>query len=265
MATVSLHDLHKAFGEVEIIKGVDLDIKDREFVVFVGPSGCGKSTLLRMIAGLEEITSGELLIDGERANDVPPGRAWARHGLPDLRALPAHECGRQHGVQPAAGRSVQGAALPEGARGGARSCSSSRCSIASRARSPAASASASRSAGRSCASRRCFCSTSRSRTSTRRCACRCGWSSPELHEALNATMIYVTHDQVEAMTLADQIVVLNGGIVEQAGTPLELYHHPSQPVRRRLHRLAQDELPGREGRRGVARGRDGGAAGWSAS
>ena len=66
-----------------------------------------------------------------------------------------------------------------------------------------------------------------------------------LHESLNATMIYVTHDQVEAMTLADQIVVLQGGVVEQAGTPLELYHHPEQPVRRGLHRLAQDELPRR--------------------
>ena len=72
MATVTLRDLHKSFGEVEIIKGVDLDIEDREFVVFVGPSGCGKSTLLRMIAGLEEITSGVLAIDGERVNDVPP-------------------------------------------------------------------------------------------------------------------------------------------------------------------------------------------------
>ena len=72
MATVTLRDLHKSFGEVEIIKGVDLDIEDREFVVFVGPSGCGKSTLLRMIAGLEEITSGDLAIDGERVNDVPP-------------------------------------------------------------------------------------------------------------------------------------------------------------------------------------------------
>ncbi|HEX3210738.1 MAG TPA: ABC transporter ATP-binding protein, partial [Geminicoccaceae bacterium] len=72
MATLRLRDLRKNYGEVEVIKGVDLDINDRDFVVFVGPSGCGKSTLLRMIAGLEEISSGELLIDGERVNDVPP-------------------------------------------------------------------------------------------------------------------------------------------------------------------------------------------------
>ena len=72
MATLSLHNATKSFGTIDVIKGVSLDIADREFVVFVGPSGSGKSTLLRMIAGLEEMTSGELLIDGQRANDVPP-------------------------------------------------------------------------------------------------------------------------------------------------------------------------------------------------
>src|SRR3954454_20523609 len=74
MATVNLRQVRKSFGGVEILKGIDLDIDDREFCVFVGPSGCGKSTLLRVIAGLEEITSGDLHIDGERANDVPPSR-----------------------------------------------------------------------------------------------------------------------------------------------------------------------------------------------
>jgi multiple sugar transport system ATP-binding protein len=72
MSTVTLRKLYKSYGDVEVIKGVDLDIQDREFVVFVGPSGCGKSTLLRMNAGLEEITSGDLEIDGARVNDVPP-------------------------------------------------------------------------------------------------------------------------------------------------------------------------------------------------
>ncbi|MDF2781183.1 MAG: transporter, partial [Geminicoccaceae bacterium] len=72
MATLRLRNLRKSYADVEVIKGVDLDINDRDFVVFVGPSGCGKSTLLRMIAGLEEISSGELMIDGERVNDVPP-------------------------------------------------------------------------------------------------------------------------------------------------------------------------------------------------
>src|SRR3954453_4455472 len=72
MATVTLKDIRKSYGEVQIIKGVDLKVDDRDFCVFVGPSGCGKSTLLRMIAGLEEITSGEMLIDGQRVNEVPP-------------------------------------------------------------------------------------------------------------------------------------------------------------------------------------------------
>ncbi|MGC1953527.1 MAG: ATP-binding cassette domain-containing protein, partial [Gammaproteobacteria bacterium] len=72
MATLRLRNLRKNYGDVEVIRGVDLDINDRDFVVFVGPSGCGKSTLLRMIAGLEEISSGDLMIDGERVNDVPP-------------------------------------------------------------------------------------------------------------------------------------------------------------------------------------------------
>jgi multiple sugar transport system ATP-binding protein len=74
MSTVALRDIHKTYADTEIVKGADLDMGDREFVVFVGPSGCGKSTLLRMIAGLEEITSGKLMIDGEVVNDVPPDK-----------------------------------------------------------------------------------------------------------------------------------------------------------------------------------------------
>ena len=83
MATVTLNDIRKSYGDVQIIKGVDLKVEDREFCVFVGPSGCGKSTLLRMIAGLEEISSGELLIDGQRANDTPP----SERGLAMCRKL----------------------------------------------------------------------------------------------------------------------------------------------------------------------------------
>ncbi|MEH2354683.1 ABC transporter ATP-binding protein [Nostoc sp.] len=74
MSTVALRNIHKTYADTEIIKGIDLDVSDREFVVFVGPSGCGKSTLLRMIAGLEEISSGDLLIDGQKVNDVPPDK-----------------------------------------------------------------------------------------------------------------------------------------------------------------------------------------------
>ena len=91
MANVKLVDLRKSFGSVDIIKGVNIDIADGEFVVFVGPSGCGKSTLLRMIAGLEEITGGDLYIDGKRVNDVQPREREHRHGVPVLRDLPAHD------------------------------------------------------------------------------------------------------------------------------------------------------------------------------
>ena len=87
--------MRKSYGPVEVIKGVDLDIADREFVVFVGPSGCGKSTLLRMIAGLEEITSGELMIDGKRVNRCRAGGPRPGDGVPDLRALSAHDGARR--------------------------------------------------------------------------------------------------------------------------------------------------------------------------
>jgi ABC-type sulfate/molybdate transport systems ATPase subunit len=95
-------------------------------------------------------------------------------------------------------------------------------------------------------------STSRCRTSTRRCASDAA-GDLELHKRLETTMIYVTHDQVEAMTMADKIVVLRAGNIEQVGSPLELYHNAAQPVRRRLHRLAEDEPDRREGRRSTAR------------
>jgi multiple sugar transport system ATP-binding protein len=93
MSTVTLRDIHKTYTDTEVIKGVDLDINDQEFVVFVGPSGCGKSTLLRMIAGLEDITSGELLVDGERMNEVPPRQTGPGNGIPDLCPVSTHDRG----------------------------------------------------------------------------------------------------------------------------------------------------------------------------
>ena len=144
MATLQLKDIHKSYGDVQIIKGVDLGIEDREFCVFVGPSGCGKSTLLRMIAGLEEITSGELTIDGQRVNDVPPSDRGLAMVFQSYALYPHMT------VEDNMGR---------------RSC-------------PAGSASGWRSAERSCANPRCSCSTSPCPTSTRPCACRCGSSSP---------------------------------------------------------------------------------------
>jgi ABC-type cobalamin/Fe3+-siderophores transport system ATPase subunit len=101
MASVTFKDIQKAYGRVKVIHGIGFHIADGEFVVLVGPSGCGKSTLLRMLAGLEEISGGEILIDRHRGQR--PGVQGPRHrdGLPELRAVPAHDGAREHGLQPA--------------------------------------------------------------------------------------------------------------------------------------------------------------------
>ena len=143
---------------VDVIKGVDLDIKPGEFVVFVGPSGCGKSTLLRLIAGLEDITARRRSsIDGERGQRPAAVEARHRHGVPVLRALPAHDGLRQHGLRPAARRSAGKAEIDKRvARGRRDPAARRRFSTACRSSSPAASASASPSAAPSCATRSVF-------------------------------------------------------------------------------------------------------------
>ena len=225
MSTVTLRDIHKRYTDVEVIKGIDLDINDQEFVVFVGPSGCGKSTLLRMIAGLEDISSGDLLIDGERVNDVPPDKrglamvfqtyALYPHmtvaenmafslrlgGMSKQQRLErAREVARTLQLEPLLNRK------PKELSGGQRQ----RVAIGrALVRSPKVFL---------------FDEPLSNLDAALRVQMRLELAS--LHDSLQATMIYVTHDQVEAMTLADKIVVLQGGIVEQVGSPLELYHHP---------------------------------------
>ena len=100
MGAIALQSVEKWFGEVQVIKGIDLEIGSEEFVVFVGPSGCGKSTLLRLIAGLEEISRGSLQIGGERRDGAASREARPRDGVPVLRALPAYDRSGEHGVQP---------------------------------------------------------------------------------------------------------------------------------------------------------------------
>jgi multiple sugar transport system ATP-binding protein len=225
MSTVTLRSLYKSYGDVEVIKGVDLDIHDREFVVFVGPSGCGKSTLLRMIAGLEEITSGDLSIDGQRVNDVPPAERglamvfqsyalYPHMSVADnmafsLRLAGVGKAERYQKVREAA-RVLQLEPLldrkPRALSGGQRQRVAIGRAIV---RNPKVFL---------------FDEPLSNLDASLRVQMRIELA--RLHEELKATMIYVTHDQVEAMTLADQIVVLDGGVVQQAGTPLELYHHP---------------------------------------
>jgi multiple sugar transport system ATP-binding protein len=225
MAEVSLRDVQKSFGDTEVLRGVTLDIADREFVVFVGPSGCGKSTLLRLIAGLEEITSGEVRIDGVRVNEVPAARRglamvfqtyalYPHMNVADnmgfsLRLARVPRSERERKVLEAA-RILQLEPLlrrkPRELSGGQRQRVAIGRAIV---RSPKVFL---------------FDEPLSNLDAALRVQMRIELS--RLHDQLQATMVYVTHDQVEAMTMADKIVVLHAGNVEQVGSPLELYHHP---------------------------------------
>ena len=226
MATVTLRNARKSFGDVHIIKGVDLDIADGEFCVFVGPSGCGKSTLLRMIAGLEDITSGSLQIGGREMRDVEPAdrgvamvfQSYALYPhmtVKDnigfgLRMTGHDRADIERRTQRAADMLQLGPLLarkPSQLSGGQRQ----RVAI-----------------GRAIVREPdvfLFDEPLSNLDAALRVQMRI--EIGKLHQDLGATMIYVTHDQVEAMTMADKIVVLNGGIIEQVGSPLELYHRPS--------------------------------------
>jgi multiple sugar transport system ATP-binding protein len=226
MATVSLRGVRKVYGSVEIIKGVDLDIADREFAVFVGPSGCGKSTLLRMIAGLEEITAGDLLIDGRRSNDVGPAdrglamvfQSYALYPHMTVRQNMAFALKLARAPKEERERKVADAARilqlgpyldrrPKELSGGQRQRVAIGRAIV---RNP-----------------KVFLFDEPLSNLDAALRGQMRIELARLHEALDATMIYVTHDQVEAMTMADKIVVLQAGRVEQVGSPLELYHHPA--------------------------------------
>ena len=226
MATLSLHDLRKSYGPADVIKGVSLDVADREFVVFVGPSGCGKSTLLRMIAGLEEISGGDLLIDGQRVNDIGPAdrglamvfQSYALYphmtvaqnmGFA-LRLARVSKAERDSKVADAARILQLGPYLerrPKDLSGGQRQRVAIGRAIV---RNP-----------------RVFLFDEPLSNLDAALRGQMRIELARLHEELQATMIYVTHDQVEAMTMADKIVVLQAGRVEQVGSPLELYHHPA--------------------------------------
>ncbi|PRY72304.1 ABC transporter ATP-binding protein [Halomonas ventosae] len=225
MSTLQLKQITKSFGETDVIRGVDLEVNDREFVVFVGPSGCGKSTLMRMIAGLESATSGDIVIDGQRMNDVGP----ADRGL--AMVFQSYALYPHMTVEDNMGFSMRLARVPKAQR---------RQKVLEAARilqleplldrKPKALSGGQRqrvAIGRAIVrnpSIFLFDEPLSNLDAALRVQMRIELA--RLHEALDATMIYVTHDQIEAMTMADKIVVLHDGEVEQVGSPMELYHHP---------------------------------------
>ncbi|WP_447957459.1 ABC transporter ATP-binding protein [Vreelandella sp. EE7] len=225
MATLQLHNIVKRFADTEVIKGVSLDVEDREFVVFVGPSGCGKSTLMRMIAGLESASSGDILIDGQRMNDVGP----ADRGL--AMVFQSYALYPHMSVEANMGFSMRLAGVPKAKRREKVLAAAKILQLEPLLdRKPKALSGGQRqrvAIGRAIVrnpSIFLFDEPLSNLDAALRVQMRIELA--RLHEELNATMIYVTHDQIEAMTMADKIVVLQDGIVEQVGSPMALYHHP---------------------------------------
>jgi multiple sugar transport system ATP-binding protein len=225
MASVTLRDLSKSFGSVDIIRGVSLDIAHGEFVALVGPSGSGKSTLLRMIAGLEEVTAGTIAIDGRFVNDVPPKHRDIAMVFQSYALYP-HMTVAENLAFALKMRKLEGAEI---------------------ARRVAATAEALNLTALLDRYPRQLSGGQRQRVATGRAIVREPqvflFDEPlsnldaalrvqvraelrQLHRRLGVTSIYVTHDQVEAMTMADTIVVLRDGRIEQVGAPLELYDRP---------------------------------------
>jgi multiple sugar transport system ATP-binding protein len=223
---VRLRGIKKQYGKVAVIHGIDLDIEPGEFVVFVGPSGCGKTTLLRMIAGLEEISDGDLSITGERVNDLQPSQrgvamvfqSYALYphktvydnmafGL-KIAKVPKQEIERRvHEASEVLQITEYLKRLPKALSGGQRQRVAIGRAIV---RDP-----------------KVFLFDEPLSNLDAALRTKMRVELKTLHRRLGATMIYVTHDQVEAMTLADKIVVLNKGRVEQVGAPLELYNKPA--------------------------------------
>jgi multiple sugar transport system ATP-binding protein len=226
MTSLTLRGIIKRYGTAEVIHGIDLDVPSGEFVVFVGPSGCGKSTLLRMIAGLEAISGGEFCIDGVRVNEVPPAKReiamvfqsyalYPHMTVYDNLAFGLQTAGEKKDVIE---QRVQLAAAmlkiepylqrkPKALSGGQRQRVAIGRAIV---RNP-----------------KLFLFDEPLSNLDAELRVQMRVELSRLHAELGTTMIYVTHDQVEAMTMADRIVVLRDGVIEQSGTPLELYNRPA--------------------------------------
>ena len=225
MATVVIRDVEKAFGSTKVIHGINIDIKDGEFVVLVGPSGCGKSTLLRMVAGLEEITGGSIAIGGREVNNLPPKERDVAMVFQNYALYPhmtvydnmAFSLKLRKADAKLIDERVQKAAsilnlqdylkrFPRQLSGGQRQRVAMGRAIV---RDP-----------------QVFLFDEPLSNLDAKLRVQMRTEIKALHQRLKTTTIYVTHDQVEAMTMADRIVVMHDGIVEQIGTPLELYDNP---------------------------------------
>ncbi len=225
MADVQLKDIRKSYGPVNVIKGVDIEINDGEFVVFVGPSGCGKSTLLRMIAGLEDISDGTLEIGGGVVNDVPASKRGIAMVFQSYAIFP-HMTVREN---VAFGLTVAGASKAEKDEKVAEAARILQMEhLLDRRPSQLSGGQRQRVAIGRAIVRKPEVFLFDEPLSNLDAALRLDMRIEigKLHKSLGATMVYVTHDQVEAMTLADKIVVLKDGRVQQVGTPMELYHRP---------------------------------------
>ena len=225
MGNISLHGVRKAFGDVEVIPPLDLDIADGEFCVFVGPSGCGKSTLLRLIAGLEDVSSGHIEIDGRDVTDVPP----AKRGLAMVfqsYALYPHMSVRKNIAFPMRMAKMDGAEQERRVAHAAKILNLT--DYLDRRPGQLSGGQRQRVAIGRAIVREPEAFLFDEPLSNLDAALRHGMRVEigELHKSLETTMIYVTHDQVEAMTMADKIVVLRAGVIEQVGSPLELYRAP---------------------------------------
>src|SRR5919205_2259341 len=226
MAQVTLRKVVKKYDEVEAVSAIDLDIADKEFVVLVGPSGCGKSTTLRMIAGLEDITDGEIAVDGEVVNDVPPkdrdmAMVFQNYALyPHMTVHQNMSFGLRlkHYPKDEIEKRVQEAARildirdlldrkPRQLSGGQRQRVAMGRAIV---RNP-----------------KVFLFDEPLSNLDAKLRVQMRIEIKKVHQKVRTTTVYVTHDQVEAMTLADRVVVMNHGRIEQIGTPNELYHNPA--------------------------------------
>ncbi|MBR0554736.1 ABC transporter ATP-binding protein [Ciceribacter sp. L1K23] len=225
MGSITLQNVSKTFGEVSVIPSIDLEINNGEFAVFVGPSGCGKSTLLRLIAGLEDVSGGRILIDGKDATDKAPSQrglamvfqSYALYPHMSVRSNIGFPLKMAKVDKAEIDRKVEEAAKilnltdyldrkPRNLSGGQRQRVAIGRAIV---RSP-----------------ECFLFDEPLSNLDAALRVNMRLEISELHQKLKATSIYVTHDQVEAMTMADKIVVLNKGRIEQVGSPLDLYKSP---------------------------------------